>query len=175
MLQLYPNIPSEGVPYGQYDNQTIPNAGLEWRRAAAIIGDITVSAPVRSTAQIFNKTQPVFKFVFNGTYNSGFPTFFGATHGLEIAFIFNDPTLLNTTSQLGLAHVMSRCWISFFADLDPNQHGVPGLPQWAVYSSGPDGVYFDLQEDIPITLKSDDFRKDGMALINQAKDELNMI
>ena len=175
LLELYPNIPSEGVPYGQFDNQTIPNAGSQWRRAASIIGDLAVIAPVRWSAQIFNKTQPVYKFVFNGTYASGFPAFFGATHGLEIAFIFNDPTLLNTTAEHNLAHVVSRTWISFVSELDPNHHGVAGLPHWDVYSNGPDGVYFDLQQDLPITLKSDDFRKEGIALINQVKSELNMV
>jgi acetylcholinesterase len=173
---LYPNIPSLGVPYGQFDNQTIPDAGLEWRRAASIIGDILVIAPERFTAQILNssQTEPLYKFMFNGTYDSGFPSFFGATHGIELAFVFNDPDLLNTTARSNLGILMSRSWASFVSDLNPNHHGLKGVPNWDVYSSTQQGVYFNFQMDLPISLEPDIYRQEGIELINQAKLTLNM-
>jgi len=30
---------------------------------------------------------------------------------------------------------MSRAWLSFVHDLDPNNHGISGLPVWPAYDS----------------------------------------
>jgi acetylcholinesterase len=112
--------------------------------------------------------------MFNGTYDSGFPSFFGATHGIELAFVFNDPDLLNTTARSNLGILMSRSWASFVSDLNPNHHGLEGIPSWDVYSSTQQGVYFHFQMDLPNSLEPDIYRQEGIELINQAKLTLNM-
>src|SRR5271163_640506 len=72
ILALYPNIPSEGVPYGEFDNSTFPANGTQWRRLAAITGDIIMIAPTRlfSTIASFNYSQTVYRYRANLTYPS---------------------------------------------------------------------------------------------------------
>ena len=44
LLRLYPNNPSIDPPYADHSNTTYPSKGLEWRRTAAIGGDLVIIA-----------------------------------------------------------------------------------------------------------------------------------
>jgi carboxylesterase type B len=61
----------------------------------------------------------------------------GATHGVELAYIFNPAFAgaLNTTYYKS-AVLAQRSWISFAASLNPNHNGVPGAVRWPSYGEG---------------------------------------
>jgi acetylcholinesterase len=168
-MQLYPNIPSEGVPYGRFDNETFPANGLQWRRVASIVGDQVMIATARLTAQVFSTTTPVYKYRFNVTNPiAGFPDFDGAAHGDEVNFVWNDPDLKTTPELTKVTDFMARSWVSFVVDLTPNNHGLPDIPVWEPYSSRDDGANIVIDIDC-IYVETDDFRQRGIELLNRIK------
>jgi acetylcholinesterase len=146
--------------------------GLQWRRAAAINGDLTLISGARLTAQIYSSTgvspPTTYKYRFNITnpLYPGFPDFFGSTHGYEVNFVWNDPDLRNTTELSRAVDILSRTWVSFVSDLNPNHHGLNGVPAWEPYTSRPEGANFVFQVD-GYGMESDTFRFEGIELINR--------
>jgi len=92
-MELYPNIPSEGVPYGRFGDCVFPHYGLQWRRVASMEGDVTFIGPSRLFAQslAFNVSQTVYKYRFNATDSNFSPPEFGASHGDEIEYVLKHP------------------------------------------------------------------------------------
>src|SRR5277367_3190552 len=113
-MQLYPNIPSEGVPYGEFDNSTFPANGTQWRRIASIAGDLIMIAPCRLFSQIaaFSGYQQVYRYRANLTY-PGIPAMLGSTHGVEIPYVWNYPTLQLDPKTSKTVEFVSRAWASF--------------------------------------------------------------
>jgi acetylcholinesterase len=168
-MKLYPNVPSLGVPYGRAGNETFPALGLQWRRVASIAGDQSMIGPARQTAQIFSTASVVYKYRFNATNPlAGFPDSAGAAHGDEVNFVWALPGLRNGTAQTQLVDLMSRAWVSFVVDLDPNNHGLKGIPRWEDYTSRVHGAGFVFQLD-NLTMETDDYRHDGIELLNRIK------
>jgi carboxylesterase type B len=69
----------------------------------------------------------------------------------QICFVFNisPGTSVNNTNWIGpyqsyhaLSNLISRSWISFAHDLDPNNHGVPHAPLWPEYSKSRKNIVF---------------------------------
>jgi hypothetical protein len=50
---------------------------------------------------------------------------------------------------------MSRAWISFIHDLDPNNHGISNMPNWPEYSVSPQNFVFRVNESV---VEGDDWR-----------------
>jgi carboxylesterase type B len=165
-MQLYPDIPSEGVPYGEFDNSTFPENSTQWRRIASITGDIIMIAPCRLFSQIasFSGYQPVYRYRANLTY-PGIPATLGSTHGIDIPYVWNFPTLQLNPETSETVEFVSRAWVSFINDLDPNHHGVEGIPSWNPYSTLPTGENFVIAVN-NFTTEPDVSRFDGISFIN---------
>ena len=50
---------------------------------------------------------------------------------------------------------MSRSWISFAHDLNPNHHGVAEVPFWPEYNAGQNNIVFAAEK---ISVEKDDWR-----------------
>ena len=87
----------------------------------------------------------------------------------QICFVFNiDPTASeNNTNWIGpypeyyeLSKLMSRSWISFVHDLDPNNHGIKHVPHWPEYSRSRSNFVFSVNTN---TVEIDDWRSEQLA------------
>ncbi|KAK3305024.1 carboxylesterase family protein [Chaetomium strumarium] len=140
LLTYYPNDPAVGCPYG-WGNTTWPEKGLMYKRYSAMAGDLTMTAPRRLLAQAMAQAnKPVYSYRWDvAALNSS--TTIGVQHFAEIPFVFANPVQDITPlgghdpARLRLANLAARMWASFVADLDPNGHGVTGIPKWPRYAS----------------------------------------
>lgn len=167
-MALYPDIPSEGVPYGEFGNSTFPEKGTQWRRIASIAGDVFMIAPCRlfSRMSAFSAQQPVYRYRVNLTH-PGAPAMLGSTHGIELPYVWNSPTLQLNATYSRTVNFVSRAWISFISDLDPNDHGMEGIPYWNPYSIIPSGENFVIALN-NFSTEADIYRLDRMNFINSA-------
>ena len=162
---MYPNDPSQGVPYGRFGNMTFPSLGLQWRRFAAISGDILIISSARWSSEILSCAgSEVYKYRFNVSTNLlGFPDILGATHTVEIPYVFNIPELRKSSELSKVVDIMSRSWISFVNDLTPNNHGLNGVPFWTSYSKRKSEFVVAIDS---MKMEADNYRKKGMQFIN---------
>jgi carboxylesterase type B len=107
---------------------------------ASYFGDVVVHAPRRATNQVWSAYQlPSYSYRFDVVVN-GVPTFLGSTHFQEVAFVFNNidgegyatnpfgnMTAHDNEKFVNLLKLMSRSWVSFIVDGDPNHHGLEGV------------------------------------------------
>jgi acetylcholinesterase len=168
ILGLYPNVPSFGVPYGEFDNSSFPQNGTQWRRVASIVGDEIMIAPTRLFCNIsaFAQNQTVYRYRANLTY-PGIPAQFGSTHGIEIPYVWNFPTLQLNNATAKTAEFVSRAWTSFIQYRNPNNHGIEGIPVWRPYSANSSGENFVIGVN-NFTTELDTFRADGINFMNSA-------
>jgi triacylglycerol lipase len=132
---LYPDIPAIGIP-ATLSGRPAPNnasLGVQWKRAAAYVGDLRQHGPRRLISQVYaNNNISSWSYHFNVLVN-GKPPAIGATHFQEVAFVFHnleglgyenavavDPFANMPQTYPRLATIMSRMWISFIVDGDPN-------------------------------------------------------
>ena len=140
LLTLYPDDPAVGIPPTFLGR---PPASLEWgsefKRVAALVGDLAMHAPRRLTNQIWAKNGVKsyaydFDMISNGHSQEG-----GATHFMEVAFVFcnfeglgyeeGNPFAGVPAYHEVLARKMARSWSSFIVRGDPNYNGE--LPECA--------------------------------------------
>jgi carboxylesterase type B len=187
---LYPNIQALGIPslttYPSIVTLGSPVAselGLQLRRTAAYFGDVVVIAPRRASSTAWSTYNvPSYSYRFDVTVN-GIPNFIGATHFQEVAFVFNNtkgqgyavnpfPSLTEaeSTSFQDLAVLMSRSWVAFITELDPNKNGIRGANIWPVYNTTTGGgegsnIVFSVNETSYV--EPDTFRGEGIAWISR--------
>lgn len=191
---LYPNIQALGIPsLTTYPSIITPNSsvaaevGAQFRRVAAYFGDIVVVAPRRASNIAWSTYNvPSYAYRFDVTVN-GVPPLTGATHFQEVVFVFNntngqgyavDPfgnlTQSESTAFQNLAIQMSRSWVSFITELDPNMNGVDGVNTWPVYNAsigGGAGMNMVFSVNQSSYAEPDTFRGEGIAWISEhAKD-----
>ncbi|KAI1082040.1 carboxylesterase family protein [Whalleya microplaca] len=147
LFRLYSDTPQASAEYipvsAPYNfNETI---GLQFKRTATLLGDLFFKAPRRLASQVWtaqnsadNRTQaPLYSFRFNAIPN-GVPDYLAATHWTDVPFVFHDiagdgfpgtgsppyfsdpPFEDRPQSFADLSTLMSRMWVSFVADGDPN-------------------------------------------------------
>jgi triacylglycerol lipase len=165
-MTYYPNIPSEGVPYGQFGNQTFPDYGTQWRRVASITGDVLFIGPCR----LFSKAQSTttYRYRANLTDPTGqFPAMLGSTHAIEIGYVWNTPAVRTNSDLSRTVDFMSRAWVSFVVDLNPNNHGLSGIATWNKYSAAPQGQNFVIATN-SFSTEVDTYRTNGINTINNA-------
>ncbi|KAK4236688.1 Alpha/Beta hydrolase protein [Achaetomium macrosporum] len=178
LLTYNPNDPAVGCPYG-WGNVTWPEKGLMYKRYSSMAGDLCMTAPRRLLAQAMAKAnKPVYSYRWDvAALNSS--TTIGVQHFAEIPFIFANPVQEITplggddSARLQLANLAARMWASFVADLDPNGHGVTGIPKWPRYTSRRSRSEPNTASNFVFRLprgesyvEQDDYRAEGMAYIN---------
>jgi len=172
-MSFYPDNPSQGVPFGRQGNKRFLQFGWQWRRAAAITGDASIMAFTRLFSRFVSQKAPVYKYRFNATD----PTkpsqdYQGAAHLLELNYVWNNPALSAASSETHrLVRIMSRTWVSFIVNQDPNGHGLVGLPIWNTYSSSPERENIVFQLD-SVYKEKDTWRNNGIEAIIAARERV---
>lgn len=73
--------------------------------------------------------RPVWMYRFD--YDNGEK--YGATHGVELQYVWNDPKLQQASKERQqLAATMHAAWVAFIKTGDPN---IPSLPNWPNYNA----------------------------------------
>jgi carboxylesterase type B len=186
---LYPNIQGLGIPsLATFPWVILPDSdfaaalGSQFRRLTSYFGDAVVIAPRRATNQAWSAySVPSYSYRFDVVVN-GIPACIGSTHFQEVAFVFDNTNgegydtspFANLTADdekkfVDLANLMSRSWVSFIADGDPNNHGVENVTSWPAYNStvgGGLGVNMVYTVNGSSYIESDSFRGEGIAFIN---------
>lgn len=126
-----------------------------------------IISPARWSASVLSCVGlEVYKYRFNVSTNLlGFPDYFGATHSVEIPYVFNVPELRQKTELSKVVDVMSRTWVSFVNSLTPNGHGLDGVPFWVPYNRKKREFFIGLEE---IGMKGDNYRQTQINFINSA-------
>ncbi|KAK2757275.1 hypothetical protein FQN54_004789 [Arachnomyces sp. PD_36] len=182
IMDLYPDDPSLGCPFGTGEER-FADQGYQYKRGAAIAGDISMHAGRRATVNYHSKhsQQPVYSYRFDQPPWNGVdlliapaPPLF-ASHYIEIPFVFDNPN--NNTNWIGpypsfkhLADIMSRSWISFTHDLDPNGHQIADVPYWPDYREVKGNMVFNANET---WVEKDDWREDQLEFWSTIWEQLN--
>jgi para-nitrobenzyl esterase len=97
----------------------------------AIVTDLTFVCPTRGGAQILAASQPqIFMYNFTNSLNLGMARDFGAFHGLELSFVFNNFNFPISAEQRQLGDRMLQYWTNFAKQGDPNAAGLPTWPRY---------------------------------------------
>ncbi|KAF1849536.1 lipase 3 precursor [Cucurbitaria berberidis CBS 394.84] len=169
LLDLYPNDPSLGEPYG-WGNRTWPENGAQWKRYQSIATDLTMFAPRRLLAERMTACgEDVFSYRWDAPRFNSTPGVIGINHFSEIPFVFGNTQqqitpLGNSSANIELSKLVMRMWTSFAHGLDPNDHGVPNIAKWPRYAT-PAAANFVFRADTSYVERDDD-RLEGVAYIN---------
>ncbi|CZR61563.1 related to triacylglycerol lipase V precursor [Phialocephala subalpina] len=184
---LYPDIPTIGIP-GTLVGRPPPSQaslGVQWKRSAAYTGDLRQHAPRRLTTQAWAKyNATAYSYHFN-VWTNGFDATLGSNHFTEVAFVFNniygngynnsvaaDPFENKPETYVQVAKMMSRMWVSFIVDMDPNNAGY-GCVEWPKYTLyNPRNIVFDANVTNLAYVEPDTYRAEGIAYIS---DRLNTV
>jgi triacylglycerol lipase len=92
LLELYPNDPTLGSPFGTGDLYSGSECGLQYKRGAALAGDIAMAGPRRLTCETWAKAgQDVYSYNWNQSdYNN--PPEAGSNHAQEVVYVFDNPS-----------------------------------------------------------------------------------
>ena len=172
VLSLYPDDPSQGCPFGT-GRRRFKSQGLQYKRGAAIAGDLAIHAGRRYYAarHAERSKKPVYTYRFNqAPWNmkeidvaTVAPVY--ATHFAEIVYVFDNPD--ENSNWIGpypsyhvLQKFISNAWIAFIYDQNPNNHGLNGKPVWPEYSTqSPQNLVFQTGASY---VEDDDYRKEQL-------------
>lgn len=181
LLSTYPDKDGFLVPVElPADYRPGPPYGAQYRRSAAIAGDIVFIAPRRQTVATWAKFGvPAYSYRFN-SIPAGIPQDIGVTHFQEVSFVFYNlagvgylpaaepPFTGKPLSYAELSREMDSSWISFVHDLNPNTWRVSNASsvEWPIYSiSNPQNFVWDANQTS--YAEPDTWRASGISLINQ--------
>ncbi|GAA5984602.1 hypothetical protein JCM10908_003417 [Rhodotorula pacifica] len=172
ILQLYPNDPRVGCPYGTGD--ALVSTGPLDKVSNAIYGDTYMVAGRRWLAEEMAKHKPVYSYRFNQPPdNATIET--GTSHFVELAFVFGYPfptanTLSTRPGDAELSHLMTSQWVSFIHDQTPNNNQVENGTVWPNYQNSQENYVFQRQASY---IEKDDFRREPIAFLNSLGIELS--
>jgi acetylcholinesterase len=84
LLELYPNDPALGEPYG-WGNRTWPENGLQWKRYQSIATDLTMFAPKRLLAEKMSEhVENVYSYRWDAPKFNNTPNVIGINHFSEV-------------------------------------------------------------------------------------------
>ncbi|EXJ59992.1 triacylglycerol lipase [Cladophialophora yegresii CBS 114405] len=178
---LYPDIPAIGIPATLSGRPPPNNAslGVQWKRSAAYVGDLRQHASRRLISQVYAVNNvSSWSYRFNVLVNGQAPAS-GAAHFQEVAFVFHnleglgynnsvavDPFENKPQSYQRLATIMSRMWIGFIADGDPNTNKATSI-HWPVYTlDNPQNIVFDANVANLLHAEPDYYRAEGIRFIS---------
>lgn len=177
LLELYPNDPCSEPPFDIGNCSTFPSKGLEWRRSAAIGGDMVMISGRRKMCELYTAAGQV-------VYSYRFDTRLWSKTGLEgvqhfdnVAYSFqNISGLLGPSpkydAQAHLSRAVGMSYINFVNNLDPNPTtkkcgrgmNATALPSWPKYElSKPQNMVLNASGPF---VEADTFRKEGIAFLN---------
>ncbi|KAJ4386628.1 hypothetical protein N0V93_009526 [Gnomoniopsis smithogilvyi] len=179
ILALYPDDPDLGIP-STLQGRPSPESGYgaQWKREAAYWGDVKMQASRRHAAESWAKyNTTAYSYHFDVLVN-GATAEEGAGHFREVAFVFDDTMGLGYNNSVSedpfegkpetfeeLAKMMSRLWVSFIVDLDPNAAGVSNIV-WPKYTlDDPKNIVFDVNVTNLAYIEPDTFRAEGIGFI----------
>ncbi|KAI1339549.1 alpha/beta-hydrolase [Xylariaceae sp. FL0016] len=162
ILELYPDDPTQGIPLNT-GNERFADRGWQYKRVAAIVGDVFYHATRLDDARHYAQGSPTYVYRFNtrpweadaaagnstgtnATEAGGLaPAYKGVEHFSEVAFVFNNPSTVGPWPQYeALSAQMSAQWIRFACTGNPNGEG---LPQWPLYNESAAGLNMVLQTE----------------------------
>ncbi|THV03013.1 esterase 1 [Dendrothele bispora CBS 962.96] len=169
MLELYPNDPSLGSPFGT-GNETF---GLSpgFKRMSAIYTDI----PFLSQRRFWQQTMAgmpssgvkSYGYLWKqGLNKQVFPPMFGVLHAADTHYFFNDS--LVDTQALELGTFLRDYFLSFIDSLSPNDGKGTQRPHWNHYSRDNQVIMQMAAQNL--TEVPDTFRKDQVDFINSLPD-----
>ncbi|KAF2643405.1 alpha/beta-hydrolase [Massarina eburnea CBS 473.64] len=157
IMTLYPDDPAQGIPLNT-GSERFAEQGYQFKRAAAIIGDIFYHATRLDDARYYSKHSPTYIYRFNtrpwvNNTNATFtdyvgslaPAYKGVQHFSEVAFVFGNPSFVGPWDEYrALSDEMSAQWINFVSGGDPNGEG---LPKWPKYNESLNGFNLVIQAE----------------------------
>jgi carboxylesterase type B len=157
IMELYPDDPTQGIPLNTGEER-FAELGYQYKRTAAIVGDVFYHATRLADARAYSKYSPTYTYRFNtrpfvNATNATFtdyvgglaPAYKGVQHFSEVAFVMGHPEFVGPWDEYRrLSEQMSDQWISFVNKGDPNGEG---LPVWPEYSSGQKGKNLVIQAE----------------------------
>ncbi|KAI3528801.1 carboxylesterase [Colletotrichum filicis] len=167
--ELYPDDPDVGIPVSQVGRPAAYPFGLQWKRAAAFAGDYQQHSGRRLLASTYaGAGLSVYSYLWN-VYVNGIAAVYGATHFQEVAFVFNNvdgvgyatnPFAGKPETFVELADLMSKMWVAFIHDTDPNVCSGPKTgPTWPLYTvDEPNNIVFDVNRTGLAYVEEDNYR-----------------
>ncbi|PIL23720.1 hypothetical protein GSI_13470 [Ganoderma sinense ZZ0214-1] len=142
----YPDDPTQGSPFGTGTNFSILP---QYKRLAAIQGDLVFQAPRRFFVEHTYNRQPTWSFLSKRKPQSTFLAFIGAFHASDVAYNVFAPG--DMTDYL----------VHFVNHGDPNGAG-DGLIDWPQYDNNTrQQMTFVDDDDAPLVITNDTYRVDG--------------
>ncbi|KAL9088877.1 MAG: hypothetical protein Q9159_002840 [Coniocarpon cinnabarinum] len=185
ILDLYPDIPSIDPPYADTTNNTYASAsrGTEYRRGAAIGGDIVIIGQRRKTAQEFvnGSVSDVYSYRFDTPYwnASAIQTPVAVYHFVNVVFSFQNISgalgpLPQNQNYKELSLSIGKAYANFVGTHNPNAidnaGNSTGLPTWPRYTiDQPTNMVLNANSSF---IEADTFRQAGIAFINSISLEL---
>ena len=179
ILQAYPDDLSTNVIQALVDQRPAARFGQQFRRAATYTGDQLFIAPRRQTTTSWARhNATAYAYRFNAD-QAGFAPELAVSHFKEIGFVFDNiagvgfrpdirPFEGKPQRYVELAEFVSRTWVSFVHDLDPNawRMGNKSVPEWPKYRlDEPEDFVFEVNRTSRV--EADTWRKEGIDFINQ--------
>lgn len=151
IMELYPDDPAQGIPLNTGEER-FAEQGYQFKRIAAIMGDVFYHATRLDDARWYSKFSPTYIYRFNtkpwqdspiSTEGGAAPAYKGVSHFSEVAFVFASPSFYGPWAEYkALSDQMSAQWINFVAGGSPNAEG---LPNWPLYNGSTSGLNLVLQ------------------------------
>ncbi|OCB90794.1 esterase 1 [Sanghuangporus baumii] len=134
ILDIYPNIPAEGSPFGTGDNTF--DLDPAYKQACAVFCDVAFTSLRRQLTQAAAQNGvKAFAYLFADPNSVlSVADYAGVSHGAEVTYVYGVQQFISASSVL--SKNMMDYWISFATSLDPNdQFGNGSRPIWTQYNS----------------------------------------
>jgi len=191
LLALYPDVPREGSPFinPSSSNDSLrfdpdsrifkPLSTNQFKRLAAIFGDMAFESGRRLQLEAHNGRQlssgfgvlsalgrkvPIWSYHFRQQPAANGRPHMGVHHAAEIRFVFAW-NAWEDSDECKVARAVSRAWIRFASDLNPNG---PEIPSWPVYDSSSKQMLQVHAQNM--TVISDDFRVEAIKWLTHDED-----
>ncbi|KAJ6582089.1 extracellular triacylglycerol lipase precursor [Mycena capillaripes] len=166
MMELYPDVPALGSPFGT-GNETY-GLSPEWKRGAAISCDVNFAGVRRGWTEAASKHGvKTYTYLFNDPQlDSGF---LGIPHASELSYVYGIPLITFVTPASNeafnaLSPIIMDYWISFASTLNPNDGKGVKRAHWQEFMPS-HRLYLQLHAE-NVTMMPDDFRVAPIAFIN---------
>ncbi|CEL10509.1 hypothetical protein ASPCAL13627 [Aspergillus calidoustus] len=178
VFELYPNDPLLGIPASYVGIPPELPYGLQYKRVAAFAGDYQQHAGRRLLVETYaDAGLPVYSYLWDVLVN-GLPSpLYGATHFQEVAFVFNNiegigyaanPFAGKPYSYIELADLMSKMWVHFMHDTDPNfRQASLAWPLYDTTDGEPNNLFFDTNHEDLGYVAADDYRSEAIAYLQE--------